>query len=1001
MSLRTKNIILFTALAIIPLIYSIIVYQWDQGPFEKASYDALNTIRSLKKSQIEEYILQLKKALLTSSETAVVQNALFEFQRATKDLTNRLDSKDDARSTENESVTLWYRTTFLETMNLLTKEKYSNEAILPEDPLTIYLQYHYLALNPFTIWEYSSLDQSIISDSYQIIHKKYHARFIDLQRRFELQDIYLLNSGGKIIYSVNKSILFGRSLAETQKISPQFFKFFYELKLNPKARLIVSDDFSVNLPYFGQPTAHFATPVSMDGDWGVLVFAINTSKLNQILHGSGNWLEEGLGESGEIFIANQNRMLISSSRLKIKSTLELNRLLDNAKKEDIWIGFENNKLDSRAIEHALEGQTGLIRHQNIQGYELISSYEPMQIDSFNWVIVSQKESKEALWGSEFLYFQLLLAGVAFIILTTLIQQVTTRIFINPITQLSEEAKRLSSGGTPMEIDPPRQDEIGELQTSFFEMSSNLFHIQKTLESQIKTCNLTADALRNSQSLLELVLERIPSAIYWKNSDHQFIGANDSFFQLMNLPHTYSISGKMNLEIFTDEFNQRLLEKIESSFRKLGSKEYLSIDSIKDRHGNLRLSTILLLSLLDEDGKAIGVLGLIEDLSTKTRTRDDLVAVQQLKVLDSITGGITHEFRNTLHALGGFLTLIDRVKNSDLSKLSKYMDESQSLIELATNLSDKLLTVTKAGNFQDRKHPIDNTIRSALDAVVANTQTLHSVWIDPRLNSHELERLSLHQICYNLMLNAVQAMNERGVLSIRALHRYLEEPNEFNLLEGQYLDLTIEDQGGGIPKDLEEKIFEPFFTSKDSGSGFGLPTVKTLVLKLKGGIFLKSNPPVGSMFHVLLPLKDIQKQSLTPMITREFLPGKGQILILDDRDIVLKSTQDLLELLGYNVRISKFVDDALQEHSHALRTENPFDVIIIDLQIERPGDGLEAIAKIREVDQESIAILSTAHIDDPAFLNHEQFGFDRAIRKPHDLSELSKTLWEVLQNRNQG
>ena len=79
--------------------------------------------------------------------------------------------------------------------------------------------------------------------------------------------------------------------------------------------------------------------------------------------------------------------------------------------------------------------------------------------------------------------------------------------------------------------------------------------------------------------------------------------------------------------------------------------------------------------------------------------------------------------------------------------------------------------------------------------------------------------------------------------------------------------------------------------------------------------------------------------------------------------------------------------------------HPFGVIILDLQIETENDGLTALKKIREVDTEVITILSTAHIDDPAYLNYKEFGFAHAIRKPHDLADLSKILWETLQNRS--
>ena len=625
MSLKTKNIILFAVLALIPILWITIVYNWNKGPFEKVSFEALNALRSTKKLQIKNHLLHQKTLLATSAETSTVQNALQDFNSAAQNLITRFEPTDPGIIKSHQSLSFWYRSVFLKTLDLVSKSKFNYESLVPNDPLSIYLQYHYLSLNPFNIWNFWKLEQSIIHDSYQKVHQKYHLKFRELKKRFNLQDIYLLNSSGRVLYTVNKSILFARSVHEIQSMAPELSSLFDQLKNNPTAGRVISVSFKPQISLFLEPISLFATSVLVDNDWGVLVFALDTSMLNQILYHTGKKSEEGLGKSGEIFVADADGGLISSSRPKIQNSWNLESLLENESQLEQWIGFERRYLSSPAVENALQGKSGTIKHETKLGSNLVSSYSPLKVDNFNWIIVVQKEMDEALWGSEIIFFQLLLAGIAFLFFTSAVQQVMTHIFLKPIAELSREAKRLSEGGEPSNFSPERKDEIGELQASFSNMSWNLFRIQKTLESQVQTCNLTANALQDSQTILEMVLGRIPSAIFWKDSNGHFLGANHSFCKLMGLPQSSIISDKDASVIEMNEWNQGLLEKIEHDFKNLGSKEYLSIENLQSSNGDLVLSTVLMLNLEDQSGNSKGVLGLIDDLSKKTRTQDDLVA----------------------------------------------------------------------------------------------------------------------------------------------------------------------------------------------------------------------------------------------------------------------------------------------------------------------------------------------------------------------------------------
>jgi len=999
MSLKLKAFLLFLIAAFIPFVSILVVYQFDQDPFEKVAYHAITSIRINKQSQVQDHMNSLGNTVLTLSEGGIIRQAFQSFQNSLHSLTLKTKQEDAELSRLENELHSWYEYSFLSKLNLLSQKNFKPADLLPTDPLSLYLQFEYLRKNPFSFWNHSSYSGPDIPLPYHQVHKQYHPNLLEWKERFNLRDLFLINAKGRILYSTDKSVLFGRSIRNFQNHSPALSKIYLQIAKNPRDAKLLTEDFHPELSSLYEPVCYLAAPLLIEeGEWGILVFSIDSSQLNQILNGGGQWKEEGLGDSGESYIVSYDGHLRSSSRMYLEQSDKLLSLLNPGTETMTWPAAEYRKLSSKSIHKARQGKTGTEIIKNPKGTSLISSYSPMKISGLDWIIITEITMEEALWGSDILYVQLLIAGALFLALLLLVHRLVSKNILDPITYLAEESQHIAEGGEPRPRFIEHKDEIGFLQDSFQKMSTRLYTAQRDLEWEISVSKMTSEKLSRSQTLLQKVLERIPLSIFWKDSNQKYLGANHSFLDILGLKNQELIHLHTNQQIPISEWNRKVLSQVEEQFRTLGSKQHVSVDRLKNSEGTLVWHTITLLSLHNENGDVIGTLGLLEDLTEKIRSEDELMVVQQLKSLDTITGGIAHEFRNVLHALGGNITLVEKVKDTKPFKLSKYIKEIRGLLELATELSDKLLTITKTGNLPEKTSTIESIIQSILDSLMAEVETNFSLKIDPQIRSVSMERLPLHQITQNLVLNAVQAMDFKGELIIEALHNHLPSPNEFNLPEGDYLELKIEDQGGGIPQEIQKKIFDPFYSARDGGSGFGLSTVRTLVLKMKGRIHLQSKPSVGTIFQVILPLGGSGNGQETNFEEhREFLPGKGKILILDDREIILKSTQDLLEILGYEVYAVTTGMEAVQTHQNEWNRKKPFDALIIDYNLGGEFDGVKALQKIREIDKDFSAILSTAHLDNPAYLNFKEYGFDSAIRKPHDMSELSRILWELLHN----
>jgi CheY-like chemotaxis protein len=209
-------------------------------------------------------------------------------------------------------------------------------------------------------------------------------------------------------------------------------------------------------------------------------------------------------------------------------------------------------------------------------------------------------------------------------------------------------------------------------------------------------------------------------------------------------------------------------------------------------------------------------------------------------------------------------------------------------------------------------------------------------------------------------------------------------------------VTIKDQGVGIPKAAISKIFDPYFTTKPKGSGLGLATAYSIIKKHEGYINVESELNSGTTFFIYLPAS--QKESVT-LKDEEKKPhgGKGKILIMDDEKEIRDLVGEMLESIGYEVEFAIDGTEAIQTYKLAKKSKNLFDVVIIDLTVPGGMGGREAIQKLREIDPEVRAIVSSGYTNDPVMIDFKKYGFSDVIAKPYKLAELSEVLHRTIKS----
>jgi two-component system, cell cycle sensor histidine kinase and response regulator CckA len=215
--------------------------------------------------------------------------------------------------------------------------------------------------------------------------------------------------------------------------------------------------------------------------------------------------------------------------------------------------------------------------------------------------------------------------------------------------------------------------------------------------------------------------------------------------------------------------------------------------------------------------------------------------------------------------------------------------------------------------------------------------------------------------------------------------------------GNCVKTSVQDQGIGIPAEYLPRIYDPYFSTKQKGSGLGLATVYSIVTNHQGHIAVDSVLGVGTTVHVYLP--DTPQRQIEPAPEKtKVVTGQGKVLVMDDEDIVRQTLSKMLAYLGYEVTFARDGDDAIGQFIQARELGKAFDAVILDLTVPGGMGGKAAIEKLLRIDPQIKAIVSSGYSDDPIMANFAAYGFSGVIAKPYKVAELSAVLNSVLDKR---
>jgi len=449
-------------------------------------------------------------------------------------------------------------------------------------------------------------------------------------------------------------------------------------------------------------------------------------------------------------------------------------------------------------------------------------------------------------------------------------------------------------------------------------------------------------------------------------------------------------GKSFAPIILDED----LKMVENIFIKTmeGTPQHYEL-GIYDHKRNLLTLSVNTAPILKE-GKVIGTVSFGRDITEKRKMKEDLFKASKLESIGTLAGGIAHDFNNILAGVIGNITLA-KLNSSSEGKIFKILTKMEKASFQAKDLTNQLLTFAKGGAPVKKVTLIKGLIRTSVQFALTGSNIRCEFSIPDDLWPVEIDESQIGQVINNLIINAVQAMQEGGIIKVIAENIYINSEQVLSLNEGRYVKLSIEDMGTGISKEYLDKIFDPYFTTKRKGSGLGLSIIYSIIKKHNGYISVESEVGIGTTFYIYLPALVGEELTIKKKKEKEIIIGKGRILLMDDEAIVRDVSGAMLKYIGYEVDFAKNGMETIELYRKAKKSGSPFDVVILDLTIPGGMGGKEAIKKLIKIDPGIKAIVSSGYSDDPIMSNFREYGFSGVLLKPYIIQELSEVLYKVM------
>jgi signal transduction histidine kinase len=505
----------------------------------------------------------------------------------------------------------------------------------------------------------------------------------------------------------------------------------------------------------------------------------------------------------------------------------------------------------------------------------------------------------------------------------------------------------------------------------------------------RALELSSEELRAANAELRGVLSALPDLLFRVGADNRL----SSFVQNgLGVGHPPLLS---------------LLEPLSSGAHSSASPFWDAVQQVRDTHASVDFDYSLgptkdgsfyhvrLLPFVERD-----IIGVIRDITAEKRAveskrllDEERYQTQKMDSLGSLAGGVAHDFNNML---GGIMGYADLLLGDEMDpRRQKYLQAILLAASRSADLTQKLLAFGRRGKNLMESLELRTMVEDCLEILRPSmSPDLRVVVAMDGCPAVDGDPSQIHQVLVNLCLNAMEAMPERGTLTLSATVRELPDPAlpAFSLAPGSYVELAVADSGLGMTEEIQHRIFEPFFTTKHSigmaGTGLGLSTAYGIIHTHQGAITVDSISGRGSTFRVFLPVGTL------PAVRRDALAGPshghGTVLLVEDEPLLRDLGSSVLESLGYQVLLAA---DGLEAVEAFKLNHRRLVAVLLDLKMPRMG-GREAFPEFQRINRSVPVVVCTGYGDNEEVQELLSMGAVAMLAKPFRVADLAAKLRQV-------
>lgn len=399
-------------------------------------------------------------------------------------------------------------------------------------------------------------------------------------------------------------------------------------------------------------------------------------------------------------------------------------------------------------------------------------------------------------------------------------------------------------------------------------------------------------------------------------------------------------------------------------------------------------------ILDTDNTPLFI-GIGRDITEQKLIQKELMKTQKLESISFLAAGIAHNFNNVLTGVIGYISYA-RKHLKDHDKIAPLLEAAEKSSFRAASLARQLLTFSKGGVPFMSLVTAERLVQESLSLFLSGSN-IKGIIHNRSACTVNVDSEQINQAFNNIVLNSIHAMSHGGLLTVYIDDIRLEQGNVYLLKPGNYVKILFEDSGSGIAQENLTKVFDPYFTTRSEGTGLGLSTTQSIIIKHGGYIDIASEVNTGTAVTIMLPAYR-EKASVEEDASKEteIVLAGIPVLIMDDGEDIRELLEISLGELGFQVETCSTGEEVVEKYKSSWKSGKTLPVVVLDLLVPGGMGGCEAAKRILSIDQHARLVVSSGFTNDPVMADYKNYGFCAALCKPYSTGDLVQVIQQAQQ-----